>query len=458
MAVASGLYFSGAPVYSANGPMFISRLVLKLGLVRFATSLLVVLLANVLNRVLIVDLMVPAALVTFSFAFQHVMTPVGLVTGYFSDTHPFRGRHRAPYIWGGMLLSVAVMPFFPDWALEMGAQPHSRALLYQGVLLFSLFGIGTTVSATAINALLVDRVPEPDRGGALTMVWILTLLGFIVGSALTGVLFPAFDPAKIQELFGVVTLVVVAVTFWGAWGIEPRCQVAPNHQHGQMQLWPTLKFLASNRQALAFFAFLGTTIFFLAIQTFLLTAYGGEVLALPVAETSRFGVYTTYGILAGMVGVHVLLSLRHNWGNRVVLAVSLVMGAAAFGLLSLTSFRPDPTWGIYALCLLGLARGFYNVGLSHLTMSMAHPTFSGIFMGLWNLASGLALAAGEMAGGFLKDRLVAFSGSQAGAYGWVFLLEGVGLLACLLFLVPLSLKKYRPQLAVLVAEEKMKSY
>ena len=438
--------------------MVISWLVLKLGLVRFATSLLVVLLANVLNRVLIVDLTVPAALVTFSFAFQHVMTPVGLVTGYFSDNHTLRGRHRSPYIWGGMLLSVAVMPFFPDWALALGAQPHSRPLLYQGVLLFSLFGIGTTASATAINALLVDRVPERDRGGALTMVWILTLLGFIVGSALAGVLFPAFDPDKIHQLFVVVTLVVVAVTLWGAWGIEPRCEGAPNHQHGQMQLWPTLKFLASNRQALAFFAFLGTSIFFLAIQTFLLTAYGGEVLALPVAQTSRFGIYTTYGILVGMVGVHLLVSARQNWANKIVLVVSLVVGAGAFGLLSLTSFTPNPTWGIYALCLLGLARGFYNVGLSHLTMSMAHPTFSGVFMGLWNLASGLALAAGEMTGGFLKDRLAYLSGSEAGAYGWVFLLEGVGLLACLLFLVPLSLEKYRPQLAMLVANKPVKPY
>jgi BCD family chlorophyll transporter-like MFS transporter len=438
--------------------MFISRLVLKLGLVRFATSFLVVLLASVLNRVLIVDLAVPAALVTFSFAFQHVMTPVGLVTGYFSDNYPLGGRRRAPYIWGGMLLSVVVMPFFPDWALDLGAQPHSRALLYQGVLLFSLFGIGTTVSATAINALLVDRVPEPDRGGALTMVWILTLLGFIVGAFLTEVLFPAFEAQKIRQLFVVVTLVVVAVTCWGAWGIEPPGETATAPEPGQMHLWPTLKFLASNRQSLAFFAFLGATIFFLAIQTFLLTPYGGEVLALPMAETNRFGIYTTYGILAGMVGVHVLLSLRQNWGNRSVLVVSLVMGAGAFGLLSRTSFKPDPTWGIYALCLLGLARGFYNVGLSHLTMSMAHPAFSGIFMGLWNLASGLALAAGEMTGGFLKDRLFYLSGSNSGAYGWVFLLEGVGLLACLLFLAPVKLEKYRPQLALLVAEKKREPY
>ena len=438
--------------------MVISWLVLKLGLVRFATSFLVVLLANVLNRVLIVDLTVPAALVTFSFAFQHVMTPVGLVTGYYSDNYAVRGRRRAPYIWGGMLLSVAVMPFFPNWALDLGAQPTSRFLLYQGVVLFSLFGIGTTVSATAINALLVDRVPARDRGGALTMVWILTLLGFIVGSALAGVLFPAFDPHKINQLFLVVSLAVVAVTLWGAWGIEPPndAEAAPGHH--QMALGPTLKFLATNRQALAFFAFLGASIFFLAIQTFLLTAYGGEVLALPVAQTSRFGIYTTYGILVGMVGVHLLVSARQHWANKIILAVSLVVGAAAFGLLSLTSFRPDPAWGVYALCLLGLARGFYNVGLSHLTMGMAHPTFSGVFMGLWNLASGLALAAGEMAGGFLKDRLVYLTGSEAGAYGWVFLLEGVGFLACLLFLAPLNLEKYRPQLAALVADNPGKPY
>jgi BCD family chlorophyll transporter-like MFS transporter len=432
--------------------MFISRLVLKLGLVRFATSLLVVLLANVLNRVLIVDLAVPAALVTFSFAFQHVMTPVGLVTGYFSDNYLVGGRHRSAYIWGGMLLSVVVMPFFPNWAMALGAHPHSHALLFKGVVLFSLFGIGTTVSATAINALLVDQISEADRGGALTMVWILTLVGFLVGSALTGVLFPTFDPHTIHKLFGVVTIVVVVITFWGAWGIEPPCEDPSVDRHSQMRLAPTLKFLTSNRQTLAFFGFLGTTIFFLAIQTFLLTPYGGEVLALPVAQTSRFGMYTTYGILAGMVGVHFLVSLR-QWGNKVILVMSLTLGAAAFGLLSFTSFKPDATWGIYALCFLGLARGFYNVGLSHLTMSMAHPSFSGIFMGLWNLASGLALAAGEMAGGFLKDKFFYLSGSESGAYGWVFGLEAVGLLACLLFLAPLNLKKYRPQLAMLVADE-----
>jgi BCD family chlorophyll transporter-like MFS transporter len=92
------------------------------------------------------------------------------------------------------------------------------------------------------------------------------------------------------------------------------------------------------------------------------------------------------------------------------------------------------------------------VGLSHLTMSLAHPAFSGIFMGLWNLVGGLGLAAGEMMGGVLKDQLFKVSGSLPEAYGWLFLLEGLGLLACLALLAPLNSKKYQVQLAVLLRE------
>ncbi len=438
--------------------MFTNRLVLKLGLVRFATSLLVVLLFNVLNRVLIVDLLVPATLVTFSFAFQHVMTPMGLVTGYFSDAYALGGRHRAPYIWGGMLLSVAVMPFFPFWAQALGADPRNFGLLGEGVVLFSLFGIGTTVSATAINALLVDRLPEPDRGAALTLLWILTLAGFITGSFIISLVFPVYDPKGLDWMFGLITAAAVIITLWGVWGIEPRKKAERPARKSQLDFRQTLRFLVGNGQSLAFFAFLLGTIFFLAIQTFILTAFGGEVLGLPVARTSEFGVYMSYGVLLGMVGLHILLSRQKDLGDKTVLVVSLVIGALAFAVLSMTSFKPNPTWGIYALWFLGLSRGLYNVGLSHLTMSMAHPAMSGIFMGLWNLVSGLALAAGEMTGGLLKDQMFKVSGTVQGAYGWVFLLEGVGLLACLVFLIPLKRGKYQLKLAALFGATPGESY
>ncbi len=437
--------------------MLVNHLVLKLGVVRFATSLLFIVLATVLNRVLVVELMVPAALVTFSFAFQHVMTPVGLVTGYFSDAYALAGRHRAPYIWGGMLLALAVMPLFPSWAVALGQDPHSRTLLWQGIVLFSIFGMGTTISATAINALLVDRIPQENRGTAMTLLWILTLGGFIAGSALVSVLFSEYDPASLERVFILVTIVALILTIVGVWGVEPRHQVVTDDLGDQLEFWPTLRFLFSNLQSLTFFSFLVATIFFLAIQTFILTPFGGEVLEFSVATTSQFGIYLTYGILAAMLGVHVFLGDRARRGYKGILAVALSVGALAFGLLSLASFSPNAVWGLCALGLLGLSRGFYNVGLSHLTMAMAHPLFSGIFMGLWNLMSGLALAAGEMAGGALKDRLTEATGSVAGAYGWVFLLEGLGLLCCLLLLWPLKQDTYRQALARLFRKNSLQT-
>jgi MFS transporter, BCD family, chlorophyll transporter len=426
--------------------MLVNHLVLKLGLVRFATSLLFIVLATVLNRVLVVELLVPAALVTFSFAFQHVMTPVGLITGYFSDAYALAGRRRAPYIWGGMFLSLAVMPLFPSWALALGQAPHSRPLLWQGIALFSLFGMGTTISATAINALLVDRIPRENRGTAMTLLWILTLGGFIAGSVLVSVLYPEYDPASLPQVFLLVTIVALVLTIVGVWGVEPPHQTRPDNDADQLELWPTLRFLGSNFQSLTFFSFLVATIFFLAIQTFILTPFGGEVLELPLAVTNQFGIYLTYGILAAMLGVHLLLGEKARRGYKAILGVSLAAGALAFVILSLASFTPNAVWGLSALGLLGLSRGLYNVGLSHLTMGMAHPLFSGIFMGLWNLMSGLALAAGEMTGGILKDRFTELTGSVAKAYGWVFLLEGLGLFACLLLLWPLNQASYRKEL------------
>ncbi|MFP3868057.1 MAG: BCD family MFS transporter [Desulfobacteraceae bacterium] len=436
--------------------MVISPLVLKLGLVRFATSLLVVLLANVLNRVLIVELQVSASLVTFSFAFQHLMTPVGLIAGYFSDSRSIWGWRRLPYIWGGMALALMVMPFFPLWARALASAPHSWSVLYQGVLLFSLFGIGTTVSATAINALLVDQIPEADRGAALTTVWIMTLAGFIVGSSLLQHLLPLYNPVWLDGVFGIVALLALVMTIWGTWKVEGQAVVIQPQPPGFLHLWPTLRLLAGNGQALIFFGFLWASIFFLAIQTFIITSYGGEVLHLPVAETTRFGVYTSYGILIGMLGINLLLRRWRNLKDKSILAFSLILSSLAFGLLSLTSFWPQLSLGIYSLWLLGVARGLYNVGISYLTMSLVPAGCSGVFMGLWNLVSGLGLAGGEMAGGFLRDQALQMAGNIHWAYGLVFLLEGLGLLSCLVLLFPLNREKYWRRYTFLVARQSNK--
>lgn len=421
-------------------------IILKLGMIRFATSLLVVLITNVLNRVLIVEFGTPAALIAFIFAFQHLATPSGLIAGYLSDRLAGRRRRRTPFILGGMLLSLAVMPFFPYWGLAFAGAPQSPELLWLGVGLFALFGVGTTVSATAVNALLVDQLPLEQRGSGLTLVWILTLAGFISGSAVFQHLFPGHQLIRLEVIFWMFTGAALALTLVSLRGIEtPTAAALPPAGNGA-GIWRIVRGFSRSSQAVLFFLFLAATIFFPAMQIFILTPFGGEILQLPLGETARFGIYTSYGTLLGMGTASWWHHSRPERGERFWLTAGLVLGAAAFALLGGSAWFRQLLWGEAGLWVFGFSKGLYNAGLSFLTMRLVHPAFSGVFMGLWNLISGLALASGEIAGGLVLDGGKHMLGDLRPAYALVFWGIGLGLLGCLVLLRLISVERYWQQL------------
>ncbi len=423
-----------------------SKIIVKLGMIRFATSLLVVLITNVLNRVLIVEFQTPATLIAFIFAFQHLATPSGLIAGYFSDRLDHRRQRRTPFIIGGMLLSLSVMPFFPYWGLAFAAKPQSQQLLWLGVSLFTLFGIGTTVSATAVNALLVDQLPEAQRGAGMTLVWILTLAGFIIGSTFFHYLFPGDQINRLEIIFWIFTGVALAITLGSVRGIEISRPVVTPSALSAAGISKILKGFGQSSQALLFFSFLAFSVFFPAMQSFILTPYGGEILKLPVGDTAKFGIYTSYGTLLGMGTAYWWMRKQSKLGDKFCLTAGLLIGTAAFGLLSVGAWQPQRSLGEVGLWSLGFSKGFYNAGISFLTMRLAHPAFSGVFMGLWNLISGLSLAAGEMSGGFFLDQGMRLSGNLGVAYALVFLGEGLGLLGCLFILKFMNVDTYWRQI------------
>lgn len=424
----------------------VHRLSLRLGLVRLATSLLVALLAYVLNRVLIVEYQVPAATVTFAFACQHLVTPLGLAAGYLSDRQVRRGRRRTPFIWLGLGLSLLVFPCFPWWGEKLAAAPSDPALLGLGVGLFLIFGSGTTVSATAVNALLVDQIPEAQRGAALTLVWFLTLSGFIIGLTLFNKIFTWFKIQQLNWLFLFFALLAALVVYASLAGVETASKpsILPVSQGREStESW---RRISRASQGWLFFSFLAAAVFFLAMQNFLLAPYGGEVLLLPVTATANFGLYISYGTLAGMALASGLIRSSRGANPKILLAAALGLGALAYNFFGLSGILPQERLGLAGLWLFGLAKGLFNTGISHLTMRLVHPAFSGLFMGGWNLVSGLALAAGEMAGGFFLERAEDYLGSVSLAYSAIFWFAGSGLLASLVLLYFLDIPKYWRQL------------
>jgi BCD family chlorophyll transporter-like MFS transporter len=281
------------------------------------------------------------------------------------------------------------------------------------------------------------------------LVWILTLAGFIIGSGFFHYIFPGNQIDRLEMIFWIFTCLAFFITLGSVIGIEvPKTGTTLPEAMSLDKKGRILMDFSRCSQAVLFFSFLAATVFFPAMQSFILTPYGGEVLRLPVGETARFGMYTSYGTLLGMGVAYWGIRKTSGSGDAVCLTASLIIGAAAFGLLSLSAWQAQQFIGEAGLWLFGFSKGLYNAGISFLTMRLAHPVFSGIFMGLWNLISGLALAIGEMAGGFFLELGMRFWGEAGAAYAGVFLGIALGLSACLVLLKFIDVGKYWHQISL----------
>ncbi|MEL0210472.1 MAG: PucC family protein [Novosphingobium sp.] len=120
---------------AASAEIPLSRL-LRLSLFQVSVGMMTVLLNGTLNRVMIVELGIPAWLVSLMIAIPLLAAPFRALIGHKSDVHrSVLGWRRVPFIWFGTLMQfggLAIMPF----ALLLMARPE-------------LFAIGVAASALA---------------------------------------------------------------------------------------------------------------------------------------------------------------------------------------------------------------------------------------------------------------------------------------------------------------------
>jgi BCD family chlorophyll transporter-like MFS transporter len=91
-----------------------------------------VLLNGTLNRVMIVELGVPAWLVALMVALPLLFAPLRALIGFRSDTHRSAlGWRRVPYIWMGTLLQFGGLAIMPFALLVLSGDTHGPAWVGQ---------------------------------------------------------------------------------------------------------------------------------------------------------------------------------------------------------------------------------------------------------------------------------------------------------------------------------------
>ena len=169
-------YLPFADVATKDVPL--SRL-LRLSLFQVTVGMALVLLVGTLNRVMIIELDVPATLVAGMLALPLLFAPFRTLIGFKSDTHKSAlGLRRVPYIWKGTLYQFggfAIMPFAllvlsgygeavdaPRW-IGLSSAALAFLLVGAGVHMVQTVGLALATAASAyFNAFRLARGLRQD--------------------------------------------------------------------------------------------------------------------------------------------------------------------------------------------------------------------------------------------------------------------------------------------------------
>ena len=433
---------------AASDELPLSRL-LRLSLFQVSVGMAVVLLTGTLNRVMIVELSVPAWLVATMVSLPLVFAPLRAFIGFRSDEHrSFLGWRRVPYVWFGTLLQfggLAIMPFAllllsdggvygPDWAGEAGA-----------ALAFLLVGAGLHTTQTAGLALASDIAPEPARPRVIALLYVMLLVGMLVSALVFGALLDDFSNTRLIQVIQGAALVTMMLNLLALWKQEARNPQLTAHHRPRRDFgdaWRAFTGAPGARRLLVATG-LGTAGF--SMQDVLLEPYGGEVLGLSVSATTELTALLAAGTLAGLALAARFLG-RGSDPHRLA-ALAALTGIVAFALVAFAA--PLETTAVFCagVLLIGFGGGLFVVATLFAAMALAEGEHTGLALGAWGAvqasAAGLAIATGgivrDLVGGFAATGALgdALTDPSVG-YGVVYQLEIVLLFATLVAIGPLA--------------------
>lgn len=396
--------------------------VARLGLAQVAIGAVAAIMTSTLNRVMVVELALPATIPSVLVALHFVIQMSRARFGFDSD----RSASRAPWILGGavvlasggVLAAVAV-------AVASTALAWGLALAF---VAYALIGVGMSAAGTALLAHVAEQVEPRKLGGAAALLWIMMIFGIAVTAGVSGQL---LDPFSFERLIGVtagvcvVAAVLASIAAWGSWGI-PRPALVNAAVPAAAGFRAVLRDALTDRTTRRFALFVFAAMLAYSAQDLILEPFAGRVFGMTPGESTKLGGLQHGGVMLGMLGA-ALLSARIG-SLRTWAAAGCVASAAALILLANSPWMGGVALLQGAVFSLGIANGVFAVGAIGAMMAMTAADTSrgtGIRLGVYGAAQAIAYGIGSLGGGVASDLTIASLGDPARGYVAVFGAEAV---------------------------------
>lgn len=424
----------------ATDDLPLSRL-LRLSLFQVTVGMAVVLLVGTLNRVMIVELGVPATLVAGMLALPLLFAPFRTLIGYKSDTHVSAlGLRRVPYIWKGTLYQFGGFAILPFSLLVLSGYgeavdaPRWIGMSAAG-LAFLLVGAGMHMVQTVGLALATDLVEEEDQPKVVGLMYVMLLFGMVVSALIFGALLENYTPGRLIQVIQGAAVITVSLNMFAMWKQEARDRVRAQKmavaKHDPFRVALAKLVQAPGKMRLLVVIALGT--FGFGAADVLLEPYGGQALGFSVAETTKLTALLAGGTL---IGFGIASRILGSGGAPIRLGlIGALIGIPGFAAIILSSMGGGAQAFLAGTLACGLGAGLFGHATLTATMRMARKDQIGMALGTWGAVQATAAGLGIALAGIVRDVILA-GGSESGVavhtpYNAVFLIEIVFLgLAC----------------------------
>jgi MFS transporter, BCD family, chlorophyll transporter len=405
--------------------------IVRLGVVQMALGSVVVLTTSTMNRVMVVELALPAMLPGVLVALHYFVQMLRPRLGHGSDV----GGRRSNWIIGGMAL-LAIGGIAAALATAWMSS-HIYAGIALAVVAFLLIGIGVGAAGTSLLVLVAKQVAAERRAQTATIMWTMMIAGFVITTGFAGHFLDPYSSAKLVMVTTVTALIAFVAATAAVWDVEPHTSQLEATVLQLRQSERKQDFRASvltvwrESQARRFTIFVFVSMLAYSAQDLILEPFAGLVFAMTPGQSTQLSAMQNAGVLVGMILVALSAQAAQRW-----LAIALrewTIGGcvfSAFGLLGVAwaGSLGDVVFLKAAVLALGFGNGVFAVAAIGRMMDLAAvgaPGREGVRMGLWGAAQAVAFGLGGVIGAMGVDVARSVLASPLLAYGMVFVAEAL---------------------------------
>jgi BCD family chlorophyll transporter-like MFS transporter len=399
----------------------------RIGLVQACIGALVMMSTTVLNRLMVVEYGLLAAIPAGLVSWHYVIQLGRPLWGHGSD----RGSNRTHWIIGGMIILAAGVLMATQATLMMASSDFW--IFAYAILAYTVIGAGVGAAGTSALALLASSVAPDRRAAAAALTWIMMIAGIVVSALSVGALIEPFSPQVLTNVAMGLAATAIALSILATFRLERGKPVfeQTDKSTAAPDFGTAIREIFAETAARRFTIFIFVSMMAYNMQDLILEPFAGQIFDMAPGATTQLGGMLNAGSLVGMIVAGVGGS-AFQARLPIDLRVWIVGGClgSGLGLAGLaTAALVGPGWPLMANVLfLGFCNGIFAVAAIGAMMGLAgsgEQTREGVRMGVWGASQAIAFGFAGLLGAAGRDIALAIFGDLGVAYQIVFAAEGL---------------------------------